>query len=104
MDEVSGAERTLEIFAVRQRRRVPGGGRLQRVVIGVRDRGPGLAPEIVERMFNPFFTTRHTGTGLGLAIVNRIVEAHGGHVAVANRPGGGATVELCLPGLSRSNR
>ncbi len=58
-------------------------------------------------MFNPFFTTRRTGTGLGLAIVHRIVDAHGGHVSVANRAGGGSTVELCLPpcpvGVNRSD-
>lgn len=72
------------------------------VVLSVRDSGPGVAPEVIERMFNPFFTTRTTGTGLGLAIVHRIVDAHGGHVVVTNNEqadagGCGATVSLWLP-------
>jgi signal transduction histidine kinase len=87
----------ITVTARRQRVRRPGGGRGQRIVIGVTDRGTGIPPEVVERMFNPFFTTRQTGTGLGLAIVHRIIDAHGGHVAVSNAPTGGACVELCLP-------
>lgn len=69
-------------------------------VLRVVDSGPGVPSEVVDRMFNPFFTTRATGTGLGLAIVHRIVDAHGGTVAVRSGegPGGrGATVELRLP-------
>ncbi len=97
--EESGAEpRRLVLAAQRQRRRVPGGATVPRIVLGVQDTGPGIRPEVLSRMFNPFFTTRRAGTGLGLAIVHRIVEAHGGHVSVANRPEGGTTVELCLPG------
>ena len=67
------------------------------VVLQVADTGPGISDDVLDRMFNPFFTTRQTGTGLGLAIVHRIVDAHGGHVSVANRAGGGSVVELCLP-------
>jgi hypothetical protein len=48
-------------------------------------------------MFNPFFTTRATGTGLGLAIVHRIVDAHGGHIAVHRVSQGGTRFEICLP-------
>ncbi len=100
MAESCHGERTLSVTLELQRRRLPTGGRAQCIVLGVRDSGPGISPEVLERMFNPFFTTRRTGTGLGLAIVHRIVEAHGGHVAVSNRTGGGAVVELCLPPLT----
>lgn len=61
-----------------------------------------MPADVIERMFNPFFTTRAAGTGLGLSIVHRIVDAHGGRVVVFNNsdeePGApGATVELRLP-------
>ncbi|MBB6430731.1 sensor histidine kinase [Algisphaera agarilytica] len=79
-----------------------GGGRLTlsagagRVVLT--DTGPGLPQEVVDRIFNPFFTTRSTGTGLGLAIVHRIVDAHGGAIAVHNHERhGGAVFTLDLP-------
>ncbi|MGP1271925.1 MAG: sensor histidine kinase [Phycisphaerales bacterium] len=75
------------------------------VRLAVEDSGPGVTDEVMERMFNPFFTTRAAGTGLGLAIVHRIVDAHGGQVRVRNRPArgedpGGATVEMVLPDRS----
>jgi signal transduction histidine kinase len=78
------------------------------VVIAIADSGPGIDAEVARRMFNPFFTTRASGTGLGLAIVHRIMDAHGGFVAVRNNrdlagPGApeidrrGARVELAFP-------
>ena len=72
------------------------------VVIRVRDEGDGFAPGAIERVFNPFFTTRAAGTGLGLSIVHRIVDAHGGRVGLFNNnradpSARGATVELRLP-------
>jgi signal transduction histidine kinase len=100
MGETSGGTRTIHVHGERSVRRLPSGERCDRIVIGVADSGPGIAPEVLERMFNPFFTTRPTGTGLGLAIVHRIVEAHDGHVVVLNRDEGGATVELCVPPIS----
>jgi len=71
------------------------------VVLRVRDTGDGIPEDLLDRMFNPFFTTRDTGTGLGLAIVHRIADAHGGRVAARNnadeRPGEpGATFEIVL--------
>ena len=67
------------------------------VEIDVADCGPGVPPELRERVFEPFFTTRPRGTGLGLAVARQIVEAHGGTIAVGDRAGGGARFTLRLP-------
>lgn len=68
------------------------------VLFSIRDQGDGMPENVIERMFNPFFTTRATGTGLGLAIVHRIIEAHRGTVQVTNNSDGhGATVDLYIP-------
>ncbi len=60
----------------------------------IHDSGPGIPPHVLDRIFNPFFTTKDHGTGLGLAIVHRIVEAHDGSIVVTNPPGGGARFEI----------
>jgi signal transduction histidine kinase len=62
--------------------------------IVVRDTGPGIPPTILDRIFNPFFTTKDTGTGLGLAIVHRVIDAHDGTITASNPPGGGACFEI----------
>ncbi|MFO0974418.1 MAG: ATP-binding protein [Phycisphaerae bacterium] len=67
-------------------------------VFEVRDSGPGIPGDVLERVFDPFFTTRASGTGLGLAIVHRIVEAHGGSIRVGNRAEGGAEFTIRIPG------
>ncbi|MBV8608018.1 MAG: PAS domain S-box protein [Singulisphaera sp.] len=65
--------------------------------VAVRDRGPGLGPEQKQRLFEPFYTTKTKGTGLGMAITKRIVEAHGGRIAVGEDGGPGAEIILILP-------
>ncbi len=68
-------------------------------LLQVLDRGPGLPPEIAERLFEPFFTTRSDGLGLGLNICRSIVESMGGELLARNREGGGALFEIRLPQL-----
>ena len=63
----------------------------------VSDTGPGIEAATLERMFDPFFTTRPDGTGLGLAIVRGVAEAHGGEINVQSTPGSGAAFALRLP-------
>ncbi|MHB1013939.1 MAG: sensor histidine kinase [Desulfurivibrionaceae bacterium] len=73
-------------------------GHKNQMVILVRDNGPGINPEKIGRLFQPFFTTRAGGTGLGLANVRKIVEYHGGTVTGENSPaGGGAVFTIYLP-------
>lgn len=72
------------------------------VVLRVLDRGSGVAAADLARVFEPFFTRRHGGTGLGLALVQRIVAENDGSVALSNRAGGGAVVELRLPMATRA--
>ena len=52
------------------------------LVIAVEDNGPGIPPEIADRLFEPFFTTKEKGTGLGLATIFRLIEDHGGHISL----------------------
>jgi len=63
-------------------------------VLSVQDRGQGIPADAIDRIFNPFFTTKESGTGLGLAIVHRIVEAHDGAITAVNLAGGGAKFEI----------
>jgi signal transduction histidine kinase len=58
-------------------------------VIHVRDNGPGMSDKIMEKVFNPFFTTKEEGTGLGLSIVERIIENHNGKIRVESKEGEG---------------
>jgi signal transduction histidine kinase len=61
------------------------------LVIEIRDHGPGVAPEMAERIFDPYCTGKAGGTGLGLALVKQTIEMHGGTISLNETPGGGAT-------------
>jgi signal transduction histidine kinase len=67
------------------------------LLLSVADEGCGLPPDLGERIFTPFVTTKETGLGLGLSISKRIVEAHGGSITAENRPEGGAVFTIRLP-------
>lgn len=85
-----------------------GVGTEERIVIGIRDTGEGMDTVVRKRALDPFFTTRPAGTGLGLAIVARVVDAHGGRLAIRSAPGAGTEVTMVLPvagdSLPTSNR
>ena len=67
------------------------------IEIDVADSGPGLAPKVAERLFQPFVTTKPGGLGIGLSICRSIVEAHGGRLWVSDNPGGGTIFHVRLP-------
>ena len=66
----------------------------------IKNDGVPIPAEIVDKVFEPFFTTKRAGIGLGLATVKKIVEEHGGSIAIGSAPGEGTTVTIRLPGLS----
>ncbi|MCK5352548.1 hypothetical protein KAJ77_08205, partial [bacterium] len=70
------------------------------VVISITDHGEGIDEQDIERIFQPFYTTKGTGTGLGLAIAQRAVSGHGGEIRVDNRRGEGVTFSICLPTIN----
>jgi PAS domain S-box-containing protein len=72
------------------------------IEITVSDTGQGIAPEDMERIFTPFFTTKKTGTGLGLAIASRIIKAHGGRINVTSELGRGTKFVIWLPLLEET--
>jgi PAS domain S-box-containing protein len=74
------------------------------VELVVRDNGPGIAPEVVERMFEPFFSTKEVGkgSGMGLSTVHGIVHEHGGHIIVETRPGTGAAFRVLFQPMSQA--
>src|SRR5262249_1162188 len=67
------------------------------VEVRIRDTGPGIAPRIRERLFEPFNSTKETGVGLGLSISKRLIEAHGGAISGDDAPDGGAVFAFTLP-------
>jgi len=65
--------------------------------LAVNDNGPGVAPELRDRVFKPFFTSKRNGTGLGLALVQKIIVFHNGRVTISTAPEGGASFQVALP-------
>jgi signal transduction histidine kinase len=67
------------------------------VKLQVADTGEGIPAEVMENIFQPFFTTKRTGSGLGLAICEKIVTDHGGTIRLSSTVGQGTVVEIALP-------
>lgn len=63
----------------------------------IADNGPGIAPDILQKVFDPLFSTKSFGSGLGLPTARQIVELHGGMIAIESEPGHGTRVEIALP-------
>lgn len=89
----NGASREL-ILRIENRREPDG---QPAVLVHVIDTGPGIAPETLARIFNPYFTTRAGGSGLGLPTARRLIEAHGGRIDVWSEPGKGSDFTVVLP-------
>jgi two-component system sensor kinase FixL len=90
LDAMEGGERrdlTISVAA----------GEERMVVISVTDSGPGIAPEVQDRLFQPFVSTKSNGMGVGLSICRTIIEAHGGRIWGQDNPQGGATFAFTLP-------
>jgi len=83
-------------------RRGADGGRTARVI--VRDHGPGIDPDLLARVFDPFVTTRARGTGLGLAMVRRVATEHGGRSWLRNHPEGGVEAGIEIPAHAELQR
>jgi len=91
MDAMAGTPASERLLTIRS------DVRAAEIDIAVRDNGMGVAPEIVDRLFSPFMTTKSLGLGIGLTIVRTILDAHNGTVAAHNNPEGGATFVVTLP-------
>jgi len=76
----------------------------ERVEIRVVDAGPGMAPAVLEKIFEPMFSTRTFGVGLGLPIVRKSMEQHGGNVEIISEVGSGTTATLWLPAVEREGQ
>ena len=86
-----------EVMAPEDMVRVEVATTADRVIVAVVDTGPGVPPELLERVFDPFFSTKERGTGLGLAICASIAQTHGARIKATNRDAGGAVFTVDLP-------
>jgi len=101
--EVSLVDEHVDSGNVRQYSNLSPGNYLR---LTVRDTGHGIAPEIMNRIFEPYFTTkRHgEGTGMGLAVVHGIIKGHGGEITVDSKPGAGTAFHVLLPRIDKAVR
>jgi two-component system sensor histidine kinase FlrB len=74
-----------------------------RVEFTVRDNGPGIAPSLQSKVFEPFFSTRPAGTGLGLAVVKTVAEAHGGDLALHSEVDRGTQIDIAVPRIATAD-
>jgi signal transduction histidine kinase len=93
IDSTTDGNRLVEIKVNRQE---PAG-----VLITIQDSGPGIAPENIRRIFEPFYTTKPQGMGMGLTICRSIVESHGGCLVAACSPLGGLAMHISLPASAK---
>ncbi|MBX3301528.1 MAG: GAF domain-containing protein [Nitrospira sp.] len=111
-DEAKLQQTFLSIFRNASEAMSPGGhlhiqvtqhrvGRGLEVQILIKNDGVPIPPELVDKVFEPFFTTKRSGIGLGLSSVKKIIEEHGGTIAISSAVGEGTTVTIHLPGVSR---
>jgi signal transduction histidine kinase len=77
--------------------RQTGDGKRPEVALHVIDTGPGIAQEVMEKIFRPYFTTKSGGTGLGLPTARRLIEAHHGRLEVHTEPGKGSDFTIVVP-------
>ena len=67
------------------------------IIITITDQGQGISAKIIDKIFDPYFTTKKSGSGLGLAITHSIIRKHGGHIEIESQPGQGSRVIIYLP-------
>lgn len=76
----------------------------EEILLSIKDSGPGIEPEILPKIFDPFITSKHTGTGLGLTITHDILQQHHGRITAENAPEGGAIFRVWLPAAGEEDR
>jgi signal transduction histidine kinase/ActR/RegA family two-component response regulator len=94
---IAGRGRVAVRTSLANSKEAPAGEAREFVKFEVEDSGAGIEPEVLEHIFDPYFTTRSTGTGLGLSMAYGIVRQSGGHIRVASRPGRGSLFSVLLP-------
>jgi two-component system sensor histidine kinase DctS len=99
MQEVEPARRVLRIACTRE----GDGGDAGQVAVSVIDNGHGIAPEVAERLFSPFFSTKAEGMGMGLSVCRTAIEFHGGTLTHAANPGGGTVFTFTLQQAKQSS-